>query len=270
MHDLNHLTSYQGAIRAEMNRRGGPLFMHLTFASHKVAERAKTTINGPMRRRMDAYGNNDGAVMATWARSPPVSGPEDLREQDWSMWQLHCFYVDKNHGPAIPPPIYPDTWASWCRSQYGLASNASWRRFTRRTAASLRQPTTRIHLSESSPYGHMISHHKETTCRKHACRPTTPFQHAVIRCSDPSPPHLPVSLSESCFTPWTGADARARPMNPPHRTFSHQPTFHSKTTRNHHSHHTTHGKSATHASHPSHHSNVFYRRLYFTVLPLSG
>ena len=99
--------------------------MHVTFASHQLAERAKTTING-RRHQMEAFGYNDGAVRATWARSPPESAPEDLREQDWSMWQLHSFDVHTNHDPAIPPLIYPDTWANWYRTHYGLASNASW------------------------------------------------------------------------------------------------------------------------------------------------
>ena len=101
-----------------MSRRGGPPFIHLTFASHQLSERAKTTINGPMRRRMEAYGFNDGAVRATWAWSPPDSAPEDLREQDWTLSQLHFDVLN----PAIPPPIYSDTWASSYRPQMRHAS----------------------------------------------------------------------------------------------------------------------------------------------------
>ena len=50
------------------------------------------------------------------------SAPEDLREQDWTMRQLHSFDAHKNHDPAIPPPIYPTTWSSWYRSNYQLAT----------------------------------------------------------------------------------------------------------------------------------------------------
>ena len=125
MHVFDRFTTYLGAIQAEMNRRGGPPFIHFIFATHQLAEGAKTVINGHMRRSMEEYGVDDGAVRATWARSPPDSVPEDLREQVWTMWQLHSFDAHKNHDPAIPPPTYPTTWGSWYRANYRQASNAS-------------------------------------------------------------------------------------------------------------------------------------------------
>ena len=37
-HAFFHLTSYPGVIQAEMNRRGGPPFLHIAFAAHLFAE----------------------------------------------------------------------------------------------------------------------------------------------------------------------------------------------------------------------------------------
>ena len=44
---FDYFTSYLGAIQAEMNRRGGLPFIHLTFALHQLAEGDNTTVNGP-------------------------------------------------------------------------------------------------------------------------------------------------------------------------------------------------------------------------------
>ena len=62
---------------------------------------------------MGEFGEDDKAVRATWARSPPASAPEGLREQAWTMWQMHSFDDHKDHDPSIPSPTYPTTWASW-------------------------------------------------------------------------------------------------------------------------------------------------------------
>ena len=110
-----------------MNRRGGAPFIHQIFESHQLAQRAKHTINVPLRPSLGEFGGSDKALRATWARSPPASAPDDMREHSWSLWQLHSFDVHKDHVPTttVPPPTYPATWAAWYRDKYQQESNVT-------------------------------------------------------------------------------------------------------------------------------------------------
>ena len=111
-------TKFLGVIQAEVNRRGDGPFIHLMFATHQLAQQATHTINKNTRISLWEFGGNDKSLRATWARPPPAAAPEDLREQAWTLWQLHSFDDHKDHDPTIPPPTFPTTWSSWYRDMY--------------------------------------------------------------------------------------------------------------------------------------------------------
>ena len=68
---------------------------------------------------------SDKSLRATWARSPPASAPDDMREDAWTLWQLHGFDDHKDHLPTISPQTYPDTWATWHREKYRQESTVT-------------------------------------------------------------------------------------------------------------------------------------------------
>ena len=190
MRVFNHFMTHSGVIQAEMNRRGGPSFIHLTFATHQLAERAKTIINGPMRKSIEAYGMDYAAVRATLARSPPDSAPEDLREQDWTMWQFHSFDAHKIHDPAmtrpslrplIPPRgrvgIYPIT--GWRATHHGVGTPLAARSTsTRYSATSLRQRTTTMSpLRERRRYERAPTHQRR---QRAACALVDPVKPTIM------------------------------------------------------------------------------------------
>ena len=79
-----------------------------------MAQQAKKTISGKTRTRMGEFGDNDKSLRATWARSPPASAPEHLREQ-----QLPTVLMStKTMTPLFLPPLSPP------HGQHGTVTNA--------------------------------------------------------------------------------------------------------------------------------------------------
>ena len=58
---------------------------------------------------------------------PTGLSPHHMRETSWTTWQLHSFDGHKDHLPHIPPPTYPETWASWYWTNYKKHSTVAWR-----------------------------------------------------------------------------------------------------------------------------------------------
>ena len=112
------------ASRNEPTRRGT---LHPPDISHPPAGTTSEEHHQPENE--DEYGRvwrQRRIIACHMGPLPPASAPEDLREQAWTLWQLHSFDDNKDHDPTFPSSTFPTTWASWYRGKYRQESNVTW------------------------------------------------------------------------------------------------------------------------------------------------